>query len=258
VPPKGSVAQSFFASDFVRRAMPSCAQVSAFPSRNFDLSSSAASVCRSGLIWAHRQGPRAKASCECHLSDRVGALSDRHLAQPSLCPIVPGLCLIVTWLSQVSVRSSLGSARPLSDRVRSLSDPHLAQPDLCPIVPGLCLIVTWLSQVSVRSCRVSVRSSLGSARPLSDRVGSLSDRHLAQPDLCPIVIWLSLVFVRSCWVSIRSSFCSASFFVWCVASPIHSVICYSGRVLSLISKVVFLAPFQVSGVVPNTVPRADS
>jgi hypothetical protein len=212
VPPKGSVAQSFFASDFVRRAMPSCAQVSAFPSRNFDLSSSAASVCRSGLIWAHRQGPRAKASCECHLSDRVGALSDRHLAQPSL----------------------------------------------CPIVPGLCLIVTWLSQVSVRSCRVSVRSSLGSARPLSDRVGSLSDRHLAQPDLCPIVIWLSLVFVRSCWVSIRSSFCSASFFVWCVASPIHSVICYSGRVLSLISKVVFLAPFQVSGVVPNTVPRADS
>jgi hypothetical protein len=190
VPPKGSVAWSFFASDFVRRATPSCAQVSAFPSRNFDLSSFAASVCRSRLIWARRQGPRAKASCECHLSDRVGAVSDRHLAQPGLCPIV-----------------------------------------------------TWLNQVSVRSCRVSVRSSLGSARPLSDR-------HLAQPDLCPIVsdlcpiiIWLSLVFVQSCWVSIRSSFCSASFFVWCVASPIHSVICYSGRVLSLISKVVFLAPF---------------
>ncbi len=150
-----------------------------FPSRNFDLSSSAASVCRSRLIWARRQGVRAK--------------------------------------------------------------------------------------VSVRSCRGSVRSSLGSARSLSDRVGSLSDRHLAQPDLCPIVldlcpivIWLSLVFVRSCWVSIRSSFCSASFFVWCVAGPIHSVICYSGRVLSLISKVVFLAPFQVSGAVPNTVSRADS
>jgi hypothetical protein len=80
VPPKGSVARSFFASDFVRRATPSCAQVSAFPSRNFDLSSSAASVCRSRLIWTRRQGPQAKASCECHLSDRVGALSDRHLA----------------------------------------------------------------------------------------------------------------------------------------------------------------------------------
>jgi hypothetical protein len=219
VPPKGSVARSFFTSDFVCRATPSCAQVSAFPSRNFDLSSSTASVCRSRLIWARRQGPRAKASCECHLSDHVGALSDHHLAQPCL----------------------------------------------CPIVPGLCSIVTWLSQVSVRSCRVSIRSSLGSARPMSDRVRSLSDRHLAQPDLypivsdlCPIVIWLSLVFVQSCWVSIRSSFCSASFFVWCVAGPIHSVICYSGRVSSLISKVVFLAPFQVSGAVPSTVSRADS
>jgi hypothetical protein len=103
VPPKVSVTRSFFASDFVRRATPSCAQVSAFPSRNFDLSFSAASVCRSRLIWVCRQGPRAKASCECHLSDRVGALSDRHLAQPSLCLIVPGLCPIVTWLSQVSV-----------------------------------------------------------------------------------------------------------------------------------------------------------
>jgi hypothetical protein len=47
VPPKGSVAQSFFVSDFVRRATPSCAQVSGFPSRDFDLSSSAASVCLS-------------------------------------------------------------------------------------------------------------------------------------------------------------------------------------------------------------------
>jgi hypothetical protein len=219
VPPKGSVARSFFASDFVYRATPSCAQVSAFPSRNFDLSSSAASVCRSRHIWARRQGPRAKASCECHLSDRVGGLSDHRLAQPGL----------------------------------------------YSIMPGLCPIITWLSQVSDRSCRASVRSSLGSARPLSDRVGSLSDRHLAQPDLCPIVsdlcpiiIWLSLVFIRSCWVSIRSSFCSASFFVWCVASLIHSVICYSGRVLSLISKVVFLPPFQVSGAVPSMVPRADS
>jgi hypothetical protein len=46
VPPKGSVAQSFFASDFVCRATPSCAQVSGFPSHDFDLSSSTASVCR--------------------------------------------------------------------------------------------------------------------------------------------------------------------------------------------------------------------
>jgi hypothetical protein len=45
VPPKGSVTRSFFASDFIRRATPSCAQVSAFHSCNFDLSSSAASVC---------------------------------------------------------------------------------------------------------------------------------------------------------------------------------------------------------------------
>jgi hypothetical protein len=164
------------------------------------------------LIWARRQGPRAKASRMCHLSDRAGALSDRHLAQPGLCPSV-----------------------------------------------------TWLSQISVRSCRGSVRSSLGSARSLSDRVGSMSDRHLAQPDLCPIVsglcpiiIWLSLVLVRSCRVSIRSSFCSVSFFVWCVAGPIHFVIYYSGRVLSLISNVVFLAPFQVSDAVPSTVPMADS
>jgi hypothetical protein len=115
------------------------------------------------------------------------------------------------------------------------------------------------------SLHCSIRSSFGSAWSLSDRVGSLSDRHLAQPGLCPIVIWLSLVSVRSCRVSvrscrvsIRSSFCSASFFVWCVAGPIHSVICYSGRVLSLISHVVFLAPFWVSGAVPSTVPRVDS
>jgi hypothetical protein len=161
--PKGSVTRSFFASDFVCRAMPSSAQVSAFPSRNFDLSSSAASVCQSRLIWARRQGPWAKASCECHLSDHVGALSDHHLAQPGLCPIVPGLCPIVTRLSQVSVRScrvsvrsSLVLARSLSDRVGSLSDRHLAQPDLYPIVSGLCPIVIWLSQISVRSCRISV------------------------------------------------------------------------------------------------------
>jgi hypothetical protein len=40
VPPKGFVVRSFFASDFIRRATPSCAQISDFPSRNFDLSSS--------------------------------------------------------------------------------------------------------------------------------------------------------------------------------------------------------------------------
>jgi hypothetical protein len=78
------------------------------------------------------------------LSDRVGALSDRHLAQPGLCLIMPVLCPIVTWLNQVSVRLSLGSARPLSDRVGSLSDRHLAQPGPCPIVPGLYLIVILL------------------------------------------------------------------------------------------------------------------
>jgi hypothetical protein len=137
-----------------------------------------------------------------------------------------GICSISL---HCSVRSSFGSAWSLSDR------------------SGLCPIVPWLSQVSVRSCRVSVRSSLGLARSLSDHVRSLSDRHLAQPGLYPIAR-----------VSVRSSFCSASFFVWCVAGPIHFVICYSGQVLTLISKVVFLAPFRVSGAIPSTVPRVDS
>jgi hypothetical protein len=59
---KCSIAWSFFTYDFVRRATPSCAQVSAFPSHNFDLSSSAASVCRSRIIWARRQGVRAQVS----------------------------------------------------------------------------------------------------------------------------------------------------------------------------------------------------
>jgi hypothetical protein len=62
------------------------------------------------------------------LSDRVGSLSDRHLAQPDLYPIVSGLCLIITWLSQTSVRSSLGSAWSLSDRAGSLSDCHFTLP----------------------------------------------------------------------------------------------------------------------------------
>jgi hypothetical protein len=147
VPPKGSVARSFFTSDFVRRATPSCTQVSTFPSRNFDLSSSTASVCRSRLIWARRQGPRAKASCECHLSDRVGSLSDRHLAQPDLCPIMS------VRSYRISVRSSFGSARSLSDRVRSLSDRHLAQPGLCLIVLGLYPIVILLCLLLRVVCR---------------------------------------------------------------------------------------------------------
>jgi hypothetical protein len=158
VPPKGSVAWSFFTSDFVRRATPSCAQVSVFPSRNFDLSSSAAIVCRSRIIWACRQGVRAKVSVQS---------------------------------CRGSVRSSLCSARSLSDRVGALSDHHLAQPGLCPIVSGLCPIVTWLSQTSVRSCRVSVRSSLGSTRPLSDR-------HLAQPGPCPIMPGLYPIVILLC------------------------------------------------------------
>jgi hypothetical protein len=90
----------------------------------------------------------------------VGALSDRHLAQPGLCLIMPGLCPIVTWLSQVSVRScrvsvraSLGSARPLSDRVGYLSDRHLAQLGLCPIVSDLYLIVILLCLLLYVVCR---------------------------------------------------------------------------------------------------------
>jgi hypothetical protein len=165
VPPKGSVAWSFFTSNFVRRATPSYTQVSVLPSRNFDLSSSAASVSRSRIIWARRQGVRAKVSVRS---------------------------------CRGSVRSSLGLARSLSDRAGALSDRHLTQPGLCPIVSGLYLIVTWLSQVSVRLCRVSVRSSLGSARPLSDHVGSLSDRHLSQPGPCPIVPGLYPIVILLC------------------------------------------------------------
>jgi hypothetical protein len=155
-----------------------------------------------------------------------------------------GLLVQVVFICFVISASAPSHYTVVSDRVGSLSDRHLAQPGLCPIVLGLCPIIIWFSLVSVRSS--------------SGLAWSLSDRHLAQPGLYPIVIWLSLVFVRLCRVSIRSSFCSASFFVWCVAGPIHSVIYYSGRVLSLISNVVFLAPFQVSGAVPSTVPRADS
>jgi hypothetical protein len=128
-----------------------------------------------------------------------------------------------------------------------LSDRHLAQPGLCPIVSGLCPIIIWLSLVSVRSCWVSVRSSFGSAWSLSDCAGPLSDHRLAQPGLCPIVPGLYPIIILLSF-----------FLLWCVAGPILSVICYSGRVLSLISHVVFLAPFQVSGAVPSTVPRPDS
>jgi uncharacterized protein YjeT (DUF2065 family) len=94
------------------------------------------------------------------VSDRVGSLSDRHLAQPGLCPIVLGLCPIIIWFSLVSVRScwvsvrsSLGSARSLSDCVGSLSDHHLAQPGLCPIVPGLYPIVILLGLFLRVVCR---------------------------------------------------------------------------------------------------------
>jgi hypothetical protein len=81
------------------------------------------------------------------------ALSDRHLAQLGLYPIVSGLCPIIIWLSLVSVRSSLASARSLSDRVGSLSDRHLAQPGLCPIVPGLYPIIILLSLFLRVVCR---------------------------------------------------------------------------------------------------------
>jgi hypothetical protein len=130
------------------RATPSCAQVSAFPSHNFDLSSSAASVCRSRIIWARRQGVRAQVSVRS---------------------------------CRGSVQSSLGSARSLSDHVGSLSDRHLAQPGLCPIVSGLYPIIIWLSLVSVRSCRVSVRSCRVSVRSSFGSAWSLSDRHFALP-----------------------------------------------------------------------------
>jgi hypothetical protein len=131
-------------------------------------------------------------------------------------PRASAICPIVTWLSQVSVRScrvsvrsSFGSARSLSDRVGSLFECHLAQPGFCLIVSGLCPIIIWLSQVSVQS-------SFGSTRSLSDRVGSLSDHHLAQPDLYPImsdlypiVILLSLLLRVVCrW---PDSFCDLLF-----------------------------------------------
>jgi hypothetical protein len=127
------------------------------------------------LIWARRQGPWGKASRECHQSvDLTSVCSTDFLT-------CVGLCTIVTWLSQIFVRSCRVSVRSSLGSTRSLSDCHLAQPDLCPIVAGLYPIVTWLSQISVRSCRVSVRSSFGSAWSLSDHAGSLSDRHFALP-----------------------------------------------------------------------------
>jgi hypothetical protein len=77
-------------------------------------------------------------------------LSDRHLAQPGLCPIVSGLYPIVIWLSlvsvrscRVSVRSSFGSAWSLSNRAGPLSDRRLAQPGLCPIVILLSFFLLW-------------------------------------------------------------------------------------------------------------------
>jgi hypothetical protein len=60
--PKGSVARSFFVSNFVCRATPSRAQDLVFLSCVFDLSSSTASVTgrRFLFIWACRQGPQAQ------------------------------------------------------------------------------------------------------------------------------------------------------------------------------------------------------
>jgi hypothetical protein len=76
------------------------------------------------------------------LSDRVGSLSDRHLAQPGLYPI-----------GRVSVRSSFGSTWSLSDRAGSLSDRRLAQSGLYSIVLGLCPIVILLSLFLCVVCR---------------------------------------------------------------------------------------------------------
>jgi hypothetical protein len=62
------------------------------------------------------------------LSDRVGSLSDRHLAQPGLCPIVSDLYPIVIWLNLVFVRSCRVSVRSSFGSAGSLSDRHFAQP----------------------------------------------------------------------------------------------------------------------------------
>jgi hypothetical protein len=130
VPPKGFVARSFFAFDFIHRATP------VFAGRIL-----------SGRADRDRE-PRPHAS--------------------AICPIVLGLCPIITWLSQVSVRSCRVSVRSSLDSARSLSDRHLAQPDLCPIVSGLCPIVIWLSQIYVRSSFGSAWSLSDHAGSLSD------------------------------------------------------------------------------------------
>jgi hypothetical protein len=85
------------------------------------------------------------------LSDRVGSLSDRHLAQPGLSPIVSGLCPIVIWLSLVSVQSCWASVRSSFGSAGSLSDRHFAQllssvvcrwPDsFCDLLFGLSFVV---------------------------------------------------------------------------------------------------------------------
>jgi hypothetical protein len=154
------------------------------------------------LIWARRHGLWAKASRECHQSvDLTSMCSSDFLTRV-------GLCLIVTWLSQISVRSCRVSVRSSLGSARFLFDRHLAQPDLCSIMSGLCPIMLGLYPIVLGLCPI------------------MSGLYPIVLGLCPIVIWLSLVFVRSCRVSIRSSFCSASFLVWCVAGPIHSVICF--------------------------------
>jgi hypothetical protein len=195
------------------------------------------------LIWVRRQGPRAKASRECHQSvDLTSACSSDFLTRVDL---FFGLTRLECLVALISFLWPKLFSSPI-DLHLPIWFPRLAGSSSFRLLHdfGICSV----------SLHCSVRSSLGSARSLSDWAG-----------LCPIVIWLSLVSVRSCRVSVRScrvsvrsSFCSASFFVWCVADPIHSVICYSGQVLSLISHVVFLAPFRVSGAFCSTVPRVDS
>jgi hypothetical protein len=111
VSPKGSVARSFFASDFICRATPSRTQDSGFPSRDFDLSSFAASVCRSPFSLDAPPGttgprPRAGAISRPTSLARTAPISSSRdllcrspnapgfplvLLAPGLCPINPSL-----------------------------------------------------------------------------------------------------------------------------------------------------------------------
>jgi hypothetical protein len=85
------------------------------------------------------------------LYDCVGSLSDRHLAQPGLSPIMSGLCPIIIWLSLVSVRSCRASVRSSFGSAGSLPDHHFAQllsyvvcrwPDsFCDLLFGLSFVI---------------------------------------------------------------------------------------------------------------------